>query len=324
MGAKRQYQHLTLAERKLIVELKHKGMSLRDIANLLNRSPSTISRELKRNVHINGTREYYTYKKADEKYKGRLRRSRSHSYFSEKEWDIIKDKIRMDWSPEQIARTLSKEGIVSISHETIYRMIYKDKRSGGNLYAHLRHRCRKRRKRYRSKDSRGRLAGKRMISERPKHIENRKEIGHWEIDTVMGKNNKTCIVTMVERSTGYVAIGKLINKTAQELTKKTIKMITRQHLPVLTITSDNGSEFHGYKDIEKATGAIFYFANPHHAWERGTNENTNGLIRQYLPKRTSMEWVTQAHCNAIADRLNDRPRKRLYYDTPRSRSFSVA
>lgn len=157
---------------------------------------------------------------------------------------------------------------------------------------------------------------KRMIAERPRSIESRKEFGHWEIDTVMGKGSKDCIVTLVERKSGYVEIGKLSARNSEEVNKKVIEMISSQPREVKTITSDNGTEFHDFLTIEKATGAKFYFANPHHSWERGTNENTNGLIRQCLPKGTSMSHITQARCNEIKRSLNERPRKRLDFKTP--------
>jgi IS30 family transposase len=211
---------------------------------------------------------------------------------------------------------LKKNGALRISHESIYRYIWQDKRRGGRCYTLLRQAGKKRRKRYGAYDSRGRLAGKRHISERPAAVEDRSHVGHWEIDTVLG-SGKPCVVTLVERKTGYVMIGKLRARTVAELNRAAITLVTSAPLPVHTITADNGTEFHGYKQIEEATGVSFYFATPHHSWERGTNENTNGLIRQYLPKRKSMAKVTQAYCARIADMLNDRPRKRLDYHTPR-------
>ena len=181
----------------------------------------------------------------------------------------------------------------------------------------MRQAAKKRRKRYGAYDSRGRLAGKRHISERPPEVETRQAIGHWEIDTVMGtEHGRNSVVTMVERATGYTVMGKLERHCAADATARCIELIERHAGRVLTITADNGTEFHSYAEIEAATGAEFYFATPHHSWERGTNENTNGLIRQYLPKRTSLAHVTQADCDAIAAKLNSRPRKRLGYKTP--------
>jgi len=162
------------------------------------------------------------------------------------------------------------------------------------LWRHMHQAGKKRRKRYGAYDSRGRLAGKRHISERPAEVESREAIGHWEIDTVMGNDrSRHSVVTTVERATGYLQIGKLERHTAAETTERCIELVDMDRGRLSTITSDNGTEFHDYKDVEAATGVEFYFATPHHSWERGTNENTNGLIRQYLPKRTSMAELTQ-------------------------------
>jgi len=195
--------------------------------------------------------------------------------------------------------------------------VWREKRAGGELWRHLRQAGKQRRKRYGAYDSRGRLAGKRHISERPAEAETRAVVGHWEADTVMGsEHGRNSVITMVERATGYLVMGKLARHCAAEATARCIELIGRHEGRIRTVTADNGTEFHSYAEIEAATGARFYFATPHHSWERGTNENTNGLVRQYLPKRTSMAHVTQADCDAIAARLNARPRKRLGYKTP--------
>jgi IS30 family transposase len=230
---------------------------------------------------------------------------------------LVDHLIELDWSPEQVSGWLALHGLMSISYETVYVHVWLDKRRGGQLWKHMRQATKKKRKRYGANDSRGRLAGKRHISERPAEVEDRTEIGHWEIDTVMGtEHGLNSVMTMVERATGYLAMGKLARHCAADATARCVELIERQPARVTTITADNGSEFHSYKQVETATGVEFYFATPHHAWERGTNENTNGLIRQYLPKRTSQAHVTQADCDAIAQRLNSRPRKRLGYRTP--------
>lgn len=156
-----------------------------------------------------------------------------------------------------------------------------------------------------------------MIDERPPEIDARKQFGHWEGDTVHGDaDGSACVVTLVERVTGFTLVGKLRNRTKEELNRRVIELIRRMRWAFKTITVDNGSEFHGYKDIEEATKVLFYFAHPYHAWERGTNENTNGLLRQYLPKRKSMHSVTQQRCDEIALRLNRRPRKRHGFKSP--------
>jgi len=225
--------------------------------------------------------------------------------------------LRRDWSPEQVAGELQRTGELSISHETIYRYVWADRARGGNLARHLRFATKKRRKRYGRYDSRGRLAGKRHISTRPSFIERRRQVGHWEIDTVMGGGNTHCIMTLVERATGYLMIVKLRSRNAEELARSASQLIQRYPGKFRTITSDNGTEFHSYKRIEEKTGVKFYFATPYHSWERGTNENTNGLIRQYLPKRTSMARVSQRDCDRIAKKINTRPRKRYDFRTPK-------
>jgi transposase, IS30 family len=308
------YTQITPDERYRIAEMLRHRLSISAIAVELGRSPSTISREIRRNRRNDGG---YRAQTAVERTNGRRRRSRRGSRFREEDWDLVEHLIRLDWSPEQISGWLSLEGHLSISHETIYLYVWADKKAGGDLWQHLRQRSKKRRKRYRSHDSRGRLAGKRHISERPPEVETREKAGHFEVDTIKGDSQGThTVITLVERKTGYLIMGKLERHTAADCTARLIEMIRREGGRVKTITSDNGSEFHGYKDVETATGVAFYFATPHHSWERGTNENTNGLIRQYLPKRTSMAGVTQADCDTIATHLNHRPRKRLGYLTP--------
>jgi len=181
----------------------------------------------------------------------------------------------------------------------------------------MRQATKKRRKRRGDYDSRGRLAGKRHISERPPEVESRQVPGPWEIDTVMGDyHGRHSALTVVERRTGYLQMGKLERHCAADATARTIELIRKQRDRFKTITADNGTEFHSYKQVEEATGVEFYFATPHHSWERGTNENTNGLIRQYLPKKTSLAQITQAGCDAVAAKLNSRPRKRLGFNTP--------
>lgn len=322
--AQGQYKHLSVEERFTFCQLRSQKMPMVKIAKVLGRSPATLYRELKRNLHHNGDHAYYTYTKANEKAMGRRRSSKPRTKHTAQTWTTIEEKIRLNWSPQQVSNWLRGEHGIRISTETIYQYIYKEWRVGGNLIAHLRHRFRKRRKRYRSKDSRGVLRGKRMIGERPQEINNRESIGHWEIDTVLGKGSKHCIATLVERKTGYLIIGLLDARTVESLNGKVIELIGRHNMPFLSITADNGTEFHGYKDIEQATKTTFYFATPHHSWERGTNENTNGLIRQYLPKGTSMRKVTQDMCDLIAKEINERPRKRLGYHTPSERIQEAA
>ena len=307
------YRQITSDERYTISLCRADGMTVGQIARFLGRHRSTIHRELSRNRSPDGC---YRYSKAQEMTNGRRRRSRRNRRFGAAEIALVERCIRVDWSPEQTAGFLGKERMLRISHETIYRYIWADKASGGGLWRHLRIGSKKIRKRYGKYDSRGRLAGKRHISERPVSAENRSRIGHWESDTLMGSGDQHCVVTLVERKTGYLEIGKLGRRSKEALKQRAVRMIRSQPRRVLTITSDNGTEFHDYQEIEEHTGVKFYFATPYHSWERGTSENTNGLIRQYLPKRVSMAGLTQGDCERIAEKLNKRPRKRLGFRTP--------
>ena len=229
---------------------------------------------------------------------------------------MVERKLKEKWSPDQISGYFRLNGRLSISHETIYIHVWRDKEAGGQLYRHLRHATKLRRKRHNSYDSRGRLAGKRHISERPAYVDKRASVGHWEIDTVVGRNHKDCVTTLVERKTGYAFIGKIPDRSMFATSKRLEMIMRRAPDKFKTITADNGTEFHDYESVEANTGVKFYFATPYHSWERGSNENFNGLLRQYVPKRTSQAWLTQSRCDAIAKKLNTRPRKRLGYRTP--------
>ena len=307
------YQQLSAEERFLIGALRRHWLSRPEIAQILGRHRSTIWRETRRNAAPYD--RMYRSDRAHERAIARRRRSRRNGRFSRADLSRVEMLLKEKWSPEQIAGYLRRRGELWISHETIYRHIWRDHKGGGSLHRHLRGARKQNRKRYRSYDSRGRLAGKRHISERPPGVEKRRQVGHWEIDTVMGRHTD-CVVTLVERKTGFVLIGKLPARTKEHTIAAVVALIRRYPHRFRTITSDNGTEFHCYRQIEAATGVRFYFATPHHAWERGTSENTNGLIRQYLPKRQSMVRLTQEQCDQIAQKLNDRPRKRHAYNTP--------
>ena len=308
------YRQITSDERYWISALKRQGMNQAEIARNIGRHRSSISRELRRNSGRwdGGYRPFV----ASERARARLSRSRKRSHFSRQDFQIVEELLKRQWSPDQISCHLNREGLLSISHETIYRHVWRDRHNGGGLYRHLRCAVKMRRKRHNSNDSRGRLPGKRHISERPASVEARRRIGHWEIDTVVGANSKDCVVTLVERKTGYAFIGKLADRSMHEMSRRVRMLMRRAADRFKTITADNGTEFHGYASVEAATGVRFYFATPYHSWERGSNENFNGLLRQYLPKRTSMTQINQRRCDAIAKKLNSRPRKRLGYRTP--------
>jgi IS30 family transposase len=310
------YTQITLQERYAIWALRKQGCKPAAIARELQRARSTITREIRRNIWRENRVSYFPLK-AQSYTNQRRRMARRGTHFSREEWAFVDDLLREHWSPEQIEGWCARFAILAISHETIYRHVWADKKQGGTLYTHLRIITKNLRKRYGTYDSRGRLAGKRHISTRPVEAERRARIGHWEGDTVHGStHHNACIVTMVERKSGFLAIGQLDRCGAAETTARLTQLIAAQPHPVRTLTLDNGTEFHGYKQLEAMVDTVCYFATPHHAWERGSNENVNGLVRQFLKKGVSMEHLTQRDCQRIADKLNRRPRKRLGFRTP--------
>jgi transposase, IS30 family len=309
------YHQLTQEERYRIAAHRIVGDSSAQIAIMLGRHRSTIGREVRRNARTHDGS--YGAEKAHGYARARLRRCRRGPQFSDKDMARVDSLVRRKWSPEQIAGFFKKTRFMSISHETIYRRLRREKKSGGgDLWKSTRIMSKFGRKRYRSHDSRGVLPGKRHISERPAEVELRKRIGHWEGDTVMGSDMRHCILTLVERVTGYVIIKKLRARSKAEVTKAATRAIRSHYRKFRTITFDNGTEFHDYKLLEDRFTLKCYFATPYHSWERGSNENMNGLIRQYLPKGECMSRLTQARCDYIAHELNTRPRKRHGYSTP--------
>ena len=308
------YHQLTQEERYAITAQLMCGRSQTQIAQLLGRDRSTISRELRRNrTHHD---DKYRAEKAHSYAVARRRRCRRRPQFTLAEMALVARLLRKKWSAEQIAGTLKKRGTLHISHETIYRRIRWDKKIGGDLWRHTRIMSKFGRKRYRSRDSRGVLPGKRSIAERPPEVEQRQEFGHWEGDTVMGKDMRHCVLTLVERQTGYAILKKLTSRSKDEVTRAATRALRQHSRNFRTLTLDNGTEFHDYAILEQRFPVKVYFATPYHSWERGSNENFNGLLRQYLPKGVRMRNVTQAQCAHIADDLNHRPRKRHDFDTP--------
>lgn len=308
------YSQLTQGERYAMANMLRQGYSYRAIGLALGRSTSTISRERRRNATVHDGA--YRAEKAHQYAVARRRRTRKKSQFSLQEWAAVRRLLERRWSPEQIAgrrRALNK---TSMCKETIYRYVRRERRDGGQLWRELRIMSKFARKRRGSPATRGRLVGKRHISERPAAVEQRQQIGHWEGDTVMGPDQRHCVLTLVERVTGYVVIKKLSARTKEQAGAALSQALWELGSSVRTITLDNGTEFHDYESVERLHGVKFYFATPYHSWERGTNENTNGLIRQYLPKGMCLRHIDQAQCDHIAFELNDRPRHRLGFKTP--------
>lgn len=309
------YHHLTLEERYLISQDKSMGKSLRSIAKRLQRSVATVSRELSRNVDRSSG--HYRYSKAHSYARARLRQCRRGPNFADDEVALVHARLLDRWSPEQISGRLAREQHLAVSTSSIYRWIGKDKRHGGQLWLSTRRLSRRYRKGYRKADSRGRLRDKPALSTRPLAVNLRQAFGHWEGDTVIGRDGHHCLLTLVERKTRYVRIVKLTARRAAEVNHALSKELDfLGELLIHSITLDNGTEFHGYAELHERYGTDFFFAQPYHSWERGTNENTNGLIRQYLPKGMCFRDLTQERCDEIESALNNRPRKILGYRTP--------
>ena len=308
------HTQLTEGQRYQIYTLKKNGFRQVTIANQIGVDPSTISRELSRNKGCRG----YRPKQANEKALLRRQESAKANRMTDEVISKVTKRLCEEWSPEQISGYLKSAEGIRISHERIYQFISEDKSGGGILYRKLRHHKKKRKKRYGAIDRRGEIKDRVSIDSRPKSVEKRERVGDWEIDLVLGKKHKGAIVTIVDRLSLMTLIGKVASKHAKHVTAMTTSLLKQyKKRGAKTITSDNGKEFSGHKDISRALGIDFYFAHPYSSWERGTNENTNGLIRQYLPKGTEFEGVNEKTCRFIMDRLNNRPRKCLGFRTPK-------
>lgn len=308
------YKHLSLEERHYIELSMKNEKTLTEIAANLNRSQSTISREINRNKCKKGYRHKQANNKAQERHATKHKSIKMTLSIT----NLIDKYIRDDWSPEQIAGWLDKEGIITLHHETIYQYILTDKRSGGNLYTHLRHQNKTYRKRYgsSSKRSRNGIPNRVDISERPKEVNARKRVGDWEADTMIGKGHKGAIVTLDERKSKLRLAMPVCSKKAKHVTDAMVCLLKPIKRCVKTITFDNGKEFAFHEKVSKAVGCKTYFARPYHSWERGQNENANGLLRQYFPKTMELIDVTAKQVYEAVHKLNSRPRKCLGYKTP--------
>jgi IS30 family transposase len=312
------YKQLNQAQRYQIEILKKAGKNQKEMAVLLGVSESTISRELKRNQGKKGYRPKQAQIKADNRKKQAAKALKMTPALIL----LIEARIRLDWSPVQVSGQLEDELGILISHERIYQHIWADKRHGGNLYTHLRQCHKKRKKKYGSKDKRGQIRNRVSIDERPAIVAEKTRIGDWEIDTVIGQNHQGALVTIVDRVSKFTLIKKVDSKHAEVVTAATIILLQPYLNKTLTITADNGKEFAGHETIKEQLSANVYFAHPYCSWERGLNENTNGLIRQYFTKGSSFENITDDEVEAVMNKLNHRPRKTLKFKTPHTVFFA--
>jgi transposase, IS30 family len=303
------YTQLTQEQRYQISALLKMGHNRTEIATVIGTHKSTVSRELSRNQGQRGYRPKQAHRMALH------RRGRSRKRISAETWELIETKLRLDWSPEQVSGWLIRHHAIQVSHEWIYQHILADKRAGGDLHRHLR--CqKKRRKRYGSYDRRGKMPNRVSIEERPAVVEERTRIGDWEVDTIIGKRHRHAIVTLTERKSRLNLLAKVDQRTADQVGNAMIAVLQEVADRVHTLTADNGKEFADHERIAHALQADFFFAHPYAAWERGANENMNGLIRQYIPKTQDFATVTHADLMWIMNRLNHRPRKCLDFQSP--------
>lgn len=294
--------------------MRKQNFSMGEIAAVIGKHKSTISRELRRNCDRRSGR--YDADLAQRKCERRQKEKPHRVRFTEEVRLRVEAMLREDYSPEQVVGRCKLEGLECVSVETIYQHVWGDKRRGGDLHTHLRRKGRKYRKRGAKKDSRGVIRDRVSIDERPKVVDDKSRFGDIEIDLIMGANHRRALLSANDRASGISWIALLEGKDSKALADKAAEMLMPFKGLLNTITSDNGKEFAEHKAIAKSLAVDYYFAHPYHSWERGANENMNGLIRQYLPKGTSFDSLDDNEIKRIRDKLNNRPRKKLGYLTP--------
>jgi IS30 family transposase len=305
------YTRLTEDERYQIKEGLLEKLSHRKIASLINKHHSTVSKEVVRNTGGKSYRPRQAQLLAEQRKNNKPKIIKLTDAMKR----IISDNIGREWSPEQIQGRLRLEGKVMVCATTIYTFIQQDKALGGELHQYLRHR-KPYKKRTGKPDKRGQIIGRISIDERPEIVNDKVRIGDWEADTVIGKGHKGVLVTLAERFSRKTLIAHVPSKHAQCVTDAIVDLLKNEQEHLHTITFDNGKEFAYHAKIKDKLGSDNYFAHPYHSWERGLNENHNGLIRQYLPKEMPLGNVTEKEILFIQNRLNNRPRKALNYKTP--------
>jgi len=317
----KKYKHISKEQRYQISVLIKVGHKVSFIAKQLNLHRSTVYRELKRNSRPRGS---YDANYANQYAEIRKERFALARKLNGEMISFIKNKLEKDqWSPEQIKGHCIRKNIPMVSHERIYQFIYDDMAKGGSLDKHLRTGNKKYKKRYgKHKNRRIIIRNKVSIDERPSVINNKERFGDWEIDTIVGKNHKGAIVTIAERKSNFILMRKLKSKNAKDLAKQTIRLLAPYKDLVHSITSDNGTEFAEHEYIAKKLDAKFYFANPYSSWQRGLNEYSNKLIRQYIPKKSDFNNFSNKYISEINLKLNNRPRKLLNFNTPNKIMFN--
>lgn len=306
----RNYSQLTQEQRYGIYIMLNKDYNQPEIAKIIGVDKSTISREISRNCGKRGYRYKQAHAMAIDRRQGKV-----SPLIDGSTWVFIESLIQKEWSPEQIQGWMKANMKMPVSHEWIYQYILQDKQKGGELYTYLR--CKKKyKKRNGVRDQRGQIKNRVSIDERPSIVEKRSRIGDWESDTIIGRQHKQALVSLTERKSGLALLYKVERRTKDKTEKAMKQLLYSIKAKVHTITSDNGKEFANHKTIAKTLECDFYFAHVYSSWERGTNENTNGLIRQYFPKDRDFRTITDEEIIHAMKRLNNRPRKRLGFKTP--------
>ncbi|MCT4143454.1 IS30 family transposase [Elizabethkingia anophelis] len=313
------YNQLTAEQRIIISFLLKKNKSQNYIAKELGVHPSTICRELKRNKTSKGR---YNYNLAQSFTEDRKVSKKRYMKLTEDVKTIIERKIKKRWSPEQITGYCRVNFIPMVSHERIYQYVYQDKQNGGDLWTYLRTKIKHRKSRTRKRQNRF-IANKRMLSERPQIVDEKSRFGDWEIDLISGKGHKSFAVTAVERKSGFSLIQKIDNKKSSTVKKAVINLLAPYRENVYTITSDNGLEFAEHQTISSKLEADYFFCDPYSSWQRGLNEYTNKLYRQYIPKKTCIKTLEYKDIISYQTALNNRPRKKLGYKTPSEVFLSI-
>lgn len=306
----RQYKQLNREKRYAIYTLIQAGYSHRKIGKLLSVHHSSISRELKRNTRILA----YRHGVAEDLAQSRRKKSRRPTKLTPENKLLIGAYLRKHWSPEQASGRLKLEGLLKISHETIYKYIRQNKSAGGKLYKSLR--LRKKYRRAYGSHERFAIENRISIDQRPVIVDEKSRIGDWELDTIISRKHPSVLISLVERHSRFTLVGKAPSKNSMQIASTVRNMLKNHKAKVLTITSDNGREFARHQKIKKWLDAEYYFCHPYSSWERGLNENTNGLIRYYAPKKSSFERINRERLKQIMNNLNTRPRKVLGYFTP--------
>jgi IS30 family transposase len=303
-----------MKQRYEIELLRNQKYSMTIIAGIIGKNKSTISREIKRNSdQRNGVyKSELAQKKLIERHKNKPKKIS----FTLPIQAYVLEKLMEDYSPEQIVGTALKDGLPCVSIERIYQFIWKDKKAGGKCFKHLRTKGKRYNKRGHLKGKRGILVNRVDIDQRPAVVEEKIRVGDLEMDLVIGKDYKGALLTINDRASGKLKMGKVESKEASEIEAKALELLEDWKPYLHTITTDNGKEFANHENIAKMLEIAFYFAKPYQSWQRGANENLNGLIRQYFPKKYDFSLITQQRITEVENKLNNRPRKRFGYKTP--------